>query len=489
MKRVFVACAVAVLIAVAGCGSTAGTSSAPDPAALAPPGTLAFATFTIAPQGQEKADFDAAFGKLLGPDPEAKLGAAFAKATSTSGKLDYLGDVKPWFGDSISVAVTRVAPHGGDFALLVASTDDQKAQAAIDKDLADRNPQTRSYRDVSYKVVDDGTANGVVSHFLVAGTEPAFKAVVDAAKDGKSLAGSDQWKASVGNRGDGKVGLAYVDVKGLLQSFAASLPGVERVAGPLLVGTLKLHPFVGTLAAQPNALIGDLSSPGTEPDSKGPSAAQSPLIESLPADSWLAFALPDVGGALGRLTEALKSNPLIALQYSHVVGQIKQRTGVDVGADLFSAIGDLGVFVRGTSKRSLGAGVVVESDHPATVSRAFSRLRARAPARVAKRIRVVTTGERAVAAYGPGSAAAALHPHAQLGDNVLFEKAASLIGQRPTLFVDFGKALELAARSPHHRDDAHFQQALPHLKHVEYVAVGARRDDGLDVLRGVVGLR
>ena len=37
MKRVYFACAVAILIAVAGCGSTAGTSGAPDPATLHAP--------------------------------------------------------------------------------------------------------------------------------------------------------------------------------------------------------------------------------------------------------------------------------------------------------------------------------------------------------------------------------------------------------------------------------------------------------------------
>jgi hypothetical protein len=36
--------------------------------------------------------------KLLGPNPEAKLGAAFTEATQTSGKLDYETDVKPWLG-------------------------------------------------------------------------------------------------------------------------------------------------------------------------------------------------------------------------------------------------------------------------------------------------------------------------------------------------------------------------------------------------------
>ena len=49
-----------------------------------------------------------------------------------------------------------------------------------------------------------------------AGTEPAFKAVVDAEQDGKSLADTQQWHDSVGDRATGKVGLGYLDVKALL---------------------------------------------------------------------------------------------------------------------------------------------------------------------------------------------------------------------------------------------------------------------------------
>jgi hypothetical protein len=84
---------------------------------------------------------------------------------------------------------------------------------------------------------------------------------VDAAKDGKSLADSDQWQQTVGNRADGKVGLAFVDAKGLLQSFAANLPAAQRAVAPFLLGLLDLHPFVATLDAEPDSLIADVSSP------------------------------------------------------------------------------------------------------------------------------------------------------------------------------------------------------------------------------------
>jgi hypothetical protein len=492
VKHAFAACAAAVVIAVSGCGSVAGTSTT-DPAKLAPPGTLAYASFQLAPQGPEKADFDAAFSKLLGADPEAKLGEAFTKAAQTSGKLDYQADVKPWLGDSIAAVVTRVGPHSADFAMLVGSTDDAKAQAAIDKDLAGVHTDARSYRDVSYKVLDDGTVNGIVSHFLVAGTEPAFKAVVDAAKDGNSLAGSDQWQKTVGDRANGKVGLAYVDAKGLLQSFASNLPGVQSVTTPLLLGMLQLHPFVATLDAHPNSLVVDVSSPGTPADTRGPGAASSPLIESLPTDSWLAAAVPDLGPALGKIVAALKANPLIGGEYANVVGQIRARTGLDLEKDVLAAVGDVGVFVHGTTPRTVRAGVVIESPRPARLARTLRRVPALINQNAGGQVAAVprrggfdVTGPRMARPFqvrGP------VHPSGNLGQTDLFRMAAAAIGERPTLFVDFATALTVAARSPHHRSEADFKQALPRLRHIEFVAAGARRDGGLDVLRGVVGLR
>jgi hypothetical protein len=467
VKRVLALCVAAVLLVAVGCGSGAATS-VPDPATLAPTRALAFANFEIAPQGPERAGFDAAFGKLFGPAPATQLGAAFTHAAQTSGSLDYVADVKPWLGDTLSLVVTRAAPHICDFVLLAASTDDDKAQAAIDKDLTGVHAHARDYRGVSYRVQDDGTVNSVFSHYLIAGTEPAFKAVVDAVKDGQSLADSDQWKTTVGDRGQGKVGLAYVDVKGVLQSVASSLPGAQGLAAPLLLGLVQIHPFVATLDAQPDALVVDVSSPGTKPDPRGPAAASSPLIEALPADAWLAAAAPKVGDALSKVADALKSNPLIAAQYEQIVTRVRERTGLDLQHDLLS-IGDVALFARGTTPTSARGTLVVKSGSSATVP----KLRALIEPRTHQRLRV----------------RAGVAPPRTLGDTALFKKAATAVGGRPALFVNFGPALDLAAASPHHKADEHFQQALPRLRHIEFVAAGARREGGLDVLRGVVGLR
>src|SRR5436305_4357281 len=233
MKRALVACAAVIALLAAGCG--AGSSgSAGDPAKLAPAGTIAYASLELAPQGPEKQGFDAAFGKLLGPDPESKLAQALTDALKEQGsKLDYATDVKPWLGDTAAAVLTGVLQNHADYAVLLASTDDDKARAAIDKDLAGTGARSESYRGDDYKLMSDGTANGVVDHYLVAGTEAAFKAIVDADKDGKSLADSQAWHDSVGDRASGNVGLGFVDLKALIAGALSSAPGAARLLAPL----------------------------------------------------------------------------------------------------------------------------------------------------------------------------------------------------------------------------------------------------------------
>lgn len=454
-----------VALLLAGCGSGTGASRV-DPATLAPPRTLALATLNINPQGTEKADFDAAFAKLLGGSPEQKLGEGFTRAARTNSALTYADDVKPWLGDSLSLVVTRVARAGSEWALLAASNDDGAARKAIAKDLEGSGADSDSYRGVDFRVLPDGTVNAVFQNFLIAGNERTFKAIVDAVKDDNTLADTDQWKASAAGRADGKTGLAYVDARGLIQSAASSLPGAEGIALPLLLGTVKLNPFVATLDSQPDKLVVDISSPGTPADRRGVRAASSPLIDNLPARAWFALALPDVGPTIGKLLDALQSNPLIAAPVQRALASVKQQTGLDVRRDVVDQVDDVGVYATGSTPGSERAALVVDSSRPGPIRRVVARLD--------KDLRVVAA--RSLAG-------------ARLGSTGLFKKAALAIGQRPTLFVDFARALRLAAASRRHAADAHFQRALPRLRHIEYVATGARRDGGLDVIRTVVGIR
>jgi hypothetical protein len=505
VKRAIAACAAVIAIA-AGCGSSPG-SGTDDPAKLAPAGTIAYASFELNPQGAEKADFDAAFGKLLGSDPSTRLKKGFADAIKEMGsKLDYQADVEPWLGDRVAAVVTGVRAGGPDFALLVASKDDDKARAAIEKDLAGRNAEKREYKGKDYRLLDGETANGVVDGFLVAGTEAAFKSVVDAA-GGSSLADTDAWKQSVGDRAAGKVGLAWFDLKAAVGSVSSQLPGAQRLAAPLLLGLVNLHPFVATLDANADSLVVDVASPGTPADKRGVQAASSELIEQLPADSWFAFALPGVGKSLQKVVDTLRLNPLIAGQYRQVTRKLRIETGLDLEGQVLAGIGNVGGFVRGGSPRTVGGALVVgaaDSKALATTIATLPPLIARdrslrvsrhgggfdvTSKKMPKPVQVRIGADRAAAAYGASNTRAALTPNTTLGGTDLFRKATASIGGRPTVFATFAGIASLARSSPHkleHHNAAEVQRTLAHL---EYAAVGARREGKLDVLRAVLGLR
>ena len=261
----------------------------------------------IAPQGSEKQAFDEAFGRLLGADPEAQLGRAFTEAAQTGGNLDYEADVKPWLGDTISAVLTRAGRETADYALLVASTDDDKARAAIDKDLAGAHRPTSVPR---RRLQGDGRRHRQWRRrpFPRRGTEPAFKAVVDVSKDGKSLADSEQWKTSVGNRAEGKAGLAYLDVKACFSRWRRSC----RRTAPRRAAAARPGPDPSVrrdARCNPESLVVDVSSPGTKADPRGPGAASSPLIENLPADSWLASRCRTSATRLARWP--MRSRPIL----------------------------------------------------------------------------------------------------------------------------------------------------------------------------------
>lgn len=479
MKRLLAACA--ALLVAAGCAAEPAAGPA-DPASLAPQNTLAFASIQT----------DAI--------PGVDLGRVFTRVTRTSSSLDYEADVKPWLGDTLAVVMTRAGRRDGDFAVLAESTDDDKARAAIEKDLTGSSPQSAEYRGVDYELLDRRFANGIVDHYLVAGTEAAFKAVVDASKDDTSLLDSEQWKTTVGDRGAGKEGVAFVDAKALLQSLAADLPGPARVALPLLLGTLDLRPFVATLDAGGRSLVVDVASPGTKPDPRGPAAASSELIESLPASAWFALAVPDVGPALGQVVAALEANPLIAAPLEGFARRFEDRTGLDLERDVIGAVGDIALFALGNGPRKAG-GAVIETARPAALAKALRRL----PRMRGGRLRVIERADRVVALHR----ARALPTGAELGQTPLFAKARQAIGERPTMVVDVRQAARHAAkmrrrggRAANRRGSAHggaganlgrrpapFRRMMRKLRRIEFVAAGARREGNLDVLRLVVGLR
>ena len=96
----------------------------------------------------------------------------------------------------------------------------------------------------------------------------------------------------------------------------------------------------------------------------------SELIGDLPGDAWGAFAVPKVGEAAKSLFSAFAG----ALGGAALTAQLKQETGLDLEQDVFSWIGDVGVFVRGASEPELDGALVIQSTDDAKASAAFGKI-------------------------------------------------------------------------------------------------------------------
>jgi hypothetical protein len=155
--------------------------------------------------------------------------------------------------------------------------------------------------------------------------------------------------------------------------------------------------------------------------------------------------------------------------------QLRARTGLSLQRDILPTLGDLAVFVRGTSVLSVGGGVVIKPADPAAAARVLARLgpfiRQQGGAAGVKvsaanvagarglkvtipnvpgSINAVLRGDRLVIAYTDAATREALAPRAKLGDSPQFQQAsASLNGALPALYLLFSPIADLAsAASP-----------------------------------------
>jgi hypothetical protein len=221
----------------------------------------------------------------------------------------------------------------------------------------------------------------------------------------------------------------------------------------------------------------------------------SDLLGELPGDAWGAFATSNVGES----AQALVSSFAGAIGGAAVAAQVKQATGLDLQQDVFSWIGDLGVFVRGTDMASLDGALVIGSTDDAKAQTAFAKLVALiakesgttpAPIDVAgadaafavespgapKNV-VLARGEgRVVAAFGEEAAAAALSPSSKLGDSDTLGAAEGILGDdmKPAFVLSIADVIRLADATG--GTDAEFDKARPYLEALGVVTSGGKSD-------------
>jgi hypothetical protein len=495
----------ALALTAAACGETASGGDA-DPASLVPANAPMYFEAAVQPTGDRREDALAAAGKVLRTDdPSGKLRGLINDALAEEGDgLTWEKDFAPWLGEDAGIWVSDLAAEEPSFAAVVATKDSEAAAAAIAKfkQTGDATTWTkRSHGGVDYEINEDGSAVGIVDDFAVVATEPAFKQTVDLSDGGDSLADADRYKDAVGDVDEESLGHYYMDTKAIVDLAMAEDPEAaaqfEQFKAYLPFD--KLGPITGSFQADGEGMTLDTVLTGVP---EGPfrelaklyTGGETELLGELPADAWGAFAMPRLGESAKTLFDSFAG----ALGGAAIAGQVQQATGLNLEQDVFSWIGDVGVFVRGQSEADVDGALVIQSTDDAKAEAAFGKLigligqqagtqpepvkldgaeqaftlEAEAPQPV-----VVARGEgRVVVAFGEAAATAALSPDAKLGDSELLGQVEDVLGDdfQPSLLLDLPSVVKLVDATG--AADAEFEEARPYLEAFGTIAAGGKAD-------------
>lgn len=493
------------VLALAGCAGEGGDAGA-DPATALPPSGVYF-ELVVNPEGEQRKAMTALAGKLLRTGEPGRRIVELLE--SENGDTDFERDVKPWLGRRAAIALT--GPGEGEEAswtAAAAASDAGKAADAIER-LAEReDAKAGSHAGVDYWVDEDGEAIGVAGDFVLFGaSEAALRQAIDV-RDGKSLAETERFGKAVEPLPEGRAGTIFFDLVTLLEQ-APGLGGAQRG-----IATFLLSGFPPTAVAV--LAEADLLAIETRADAREAGSltalmtgyvGATPVLGELPGDSWAAVGMPEFATTARQAVSGL-AGPFGG---AFLDGQLEADLGISLERDLYSWMGDVGVFVRGQAVPDLGGGIVAEVTEPARARAAMPRLlgalRLRAGvetrpvalegATLAFELRIpdvpapvyaALAHERMVIAYGRSAALAALQPSSRLVDGDAFQRAAGVLdGLDPVLVLDAPAALRLAERAA--AGDPDFASAKPYLETISIIAGGSRRDGDRVRSRLAAGVR
>jgi Protein of unknown function (DUF3352) len=489
----------------AGCGNDGASSS--GAASLAPAGSLVYGEATLRPEGDQRAAIDRLVAKFPGEGSAGdRIGQLMEKAFAESDSgLSYEQDVEPWLGDEAAFFVSSFDAGGEDpdAAVLVATEDEDATVEAVEKDGDVRKTDHRGHD--LYVSSDDEGAAAVVDGWLVLGNPGGVRTAIDTVEGGETIEDDESFKETLEDAPEDRLGFMYVNTPG----FFRQLQGMPGAAGLGQFRQIFEEPVLVTANADEAGVRFEAAVPASLTRAFPIVAEGSGAAGELPADSWLAFAQPDLGqtieGYLDLAGGAVGGRELIQQQ-------LEMATGLDLEEDVISWMGDWGVFVRGASVAELDGALFIETKDEAASARfidAIARL-ARENAEPGMRIlplqldgggdgvtvrspdlpqpaHLFQRDGKVVAAYGDAAARDAIEPAETLAGSPAYMQAEEALGgdYAISFFVAVEPILALA-ESEGAGADEDFQQVKPYLEPLGALVGGARRDG--DNLRSAFGL-
>lgn len=349
----------------AGCGGGGGDEAA-DPARLAPSSSLAYVEAVVRPEGDQQTAVNEYVSRLAGEDPGTAIQGALNESFPEG--FTYEEDVAPWLGERVGVAVTGLQgeeSEDAEAAFIVPTSDTdqavEKTRELVEASAGegDEPIEEREHEGTSYFARGPAAFGAVGDYLVLASTERAFQATVDAEGDeGSSLAGNEQYTAELEQAPENALGTAYVDPRALIQAAGQSgaLPP-EQLQQLEQLGTLQ--PILATLTIEGDvATVEAMTETAQSAATLGLTSGAPELLGRLPGDAWAVLGIADLGGNLRQTVEQLASIGGGSIEQLESLAQ--SQAGIDLQADVFDMIGDVAVFGQGTSLPDLGGALVIE---------------------------------------------------------------------------------------------------------------------------------
>ena len=171
-------------------------------------------------------------------------------------------DVTPWLGSQLGVSVELSQDGTPHVAALVATTDPDASREAIERAVADQEVERRDYDGVEVSMMSGGDgAYAILDDAVVlASDETTVKRAIDAAHGTlPNLGDAQTYMDTLAGLPAGKLGVAYVNVAGLVDRFGSEAAASAAVgAGGL--GNLDSIESIGmSVSAEPDGVALDLT--------------------------------------------------------------------------------------------------------------------------------------------------------------------------------------------------------------------------------------
>jgi hypothetical protein len=351
---------VALLVTLAGCGSSSSPGSTADPAGVTPASAPLYAGAVVRPTGTLQTDANAA-GTALTHQPHAFTRLVQILQVPGAPPLDYGNDIAPWLGpnagiflsslststadtaqlqqlltkvlqsDSSTAGAWPFATAGAQGAIVLDTSDVSKAESFVKTEAQHAGAHAASYRGVSYQATSAGVALGIVDRLVVLGTVTGIHNVIDTSLGGPSLVhaasyskllasapsetlahvysapGASRSASATGGSGSASGSGASSALNGTSGSSTQDLNGLLGLLGGTHTLNVSAVPSASTIALD----VDSLTPATTTGDSNGGLVASASegaqALSELPGESWLAVGLGKVGATLAGDVKALHS--------------------------------------------------------------------------------------------------------------------------------------------------------------------------------------